>query len=208
MTTPRKLALLSTALLAAASGLAYAAMKYLLPRDDPFSAFGHPWQPHALKVHILAAPLLLFVVGWLYGAHAQPQLREGGAAGRRSGRSILALTLVMALSGYVVQAFAEASWRPAAAWIHGAAGTLFLLSLGGHLGAARRVRRRAQAAPAAGRPAYLRPLRFPGTPRAAAPAVSRTDSCSACPGCGIPRIAGVPAGGAGPEGNQVRHNRT
>nr|MCU0231293.1 hypothetical protein [Acidobacteriota bacterium] len=61
MTTGQRAALWFASLAAAATGLAYAAMKYLLPRTDPFSAYGHPLQPHALKLHVLAVPVLIFV---------------------------------------------------------------------------------------------------------------------------------------------------
>ncbi|MCU0254527.1 MAG: hypothetical protein MUE47_08320 [Acidobacteria bacterium] len=195
MTTTQRAALWTAALVAGVSGLAYAGMKYLLPRTDPFSAYGHPLQPHALRLHVLAVPVLIFVVGWVYGAHAQYQLRQGEPRGRASGRGILGLTLVLALSGYLVQAFADAAWRPGAAWVHGLSGVVFVTALAGHALAGRRGRavsrsgdrsgersgeRAAPAvgdrsgdrhAPAAGgprRPGYLRPITFP-RPAGAAP---------------------------------------
>ena len=201
MTTTQRAALWIASLVAGVSGLAYAGMKYLLPRTDPFSAFGHPLQPHALKLHVLAVPVLIFVVGWVYGAHAQYQMRQGEARGRVSGRGILGLTLVLALSGYLVQAFADAAWRPAAAWVHGVSGVVFVAALAGHALAGRRGRaadraadRAAiRAAPAAGgprRPGYLRPIAFPTSAAAAAgplPAPSpggAAGGCGGCTGCG------------------------
>jgi uncharacterized membrane protein YidH (DUF202 family) len=188
VTTGQRAALWFASLAAAATGLAYAAMKYLLPRTDPFSAYGHPLQPHALKLHVLAVPVLIFVVGWVYGAHAQYQLRRGEPRGRASGRGILGLTLVLALSGYLVQAFADAAWRPAAAWVHGVSGVVFVTALAGHALAGRRGR----AAPAAGgprRPGYLRPIAFP-RPAGAAPGPQGpppgrpAGACGGCTGCG------------------------
>jgi hypothetical protein len=209
VTATQRIALWTAAAVAGVSGLAYAAMKYLLPRTDPFSAFGHPFQPHALKIHVLAVPVLLFVVGWLYGTHAQYQLRNGDARGRASGRGILALAFVLALSGYLVQAFADAAWRPAAAWVHGFTGTAFVAALAGHAVAGRRGRVVAGSAGAGGavaapgggaaagrarpprRPAYLRPIAFPRPESAGPPPpVPGTGSaCGDCPGCGTALVA-------------------
>ncbi len=209
MTTTQRAALWTAALVAGVSGLAYAGMKYLLPRSDPFSAYSHPLQPHALKLHVLAVPVLIFVVGWVYGAHAQYQLRQGEPRGRASGRGILGLTLVLALSGYLVQAFADAAWRPAAAWVHGLSGVVFVAAMAGHALAGRRGRaadrsgKRAadrapdwsgdRAAPAAGgprRPGYLRPIAFPRPGGAArvpppeSPPGGPAGACGGCTGCG------------------------
>jgi hypothetical protein len=186
VTATQRIALWTAAAVAGVSGLAYAAMKYLLPRADPFSAFGHPFQPYALKTHVLAAPVLLFVVGWLYGAHAQHQLRNGDARGRASGRGILALTFVLALSGYLVQAFADAAWRPAAAWVHGLTGTAFVAALAGHAVAGRRGRAVAGSAGAGGAVAA------PGGGAGAGPA---------------PRRAGRPTCGRSPSRGRNRPGR-
>lgn len=195
MTTRQRIALWTASAVAGVSGLTYAAMKYLLPRTDPFSAYGHPLQPHALKAHVLAVPVLLFVVGWLYGAHAQHRLKGGDTRGRASGRGILALTFVLALSGVLVQAFADASWRPAAAWIHGIIGTAFVAALAGHALVGRRGRvaaerpadgARAGAARTPRRPAYLRPIAFPreASSGPSLPALEAARACGGCPGCG------------------------
>jgi hypothetical protein len=207
VTATQRIALWTAAAVAGVSGLAYAAMKYLLPRTDPFSAFGHPFQPHALKIHVLAVPVLLFVVGWLYGAHAQHQLRNFDARGRASGRGILALAFVLALSGYLVQAFADAAWRPAAAWVHGLTGTAFVAALAGHAVAGRRGRLVAGSAGAGGavaapgggagparpprRPAYLRPIAFPRPESAGPPppVPAMGSACGDCPGCGTALMA-------------------
>lgn len=208
MTTTQRIALWTASAVAGVSGLAYAAMKYLLPRTDPFSAYGHPLQPYALKLHVLAVPALLFVVGWLYGAHAQHQMKYGDTRGRASGRGILALTFVLALSGVLVQAFADAAWRPAAAWIHGITGTAFVAALAGHALVGRRGRvssaaAGARAGAAAGqerpprRPAYLRPITFPrpesGEPPR--PAFEAAGACGGCSACGTAlgtRLSGAP----------------
>ncbi len=118
--------------LAALSGLTYAFMRYLLEPSDPFSAYGHPLQPHALSLHVLAAPLLLFCVGIAFGAHALPAKRGGERQARRTGLTLIVLVTPMALSGYGLQVFAAASWRPWLAWFHGLSSLVFVGSLVGH----------------------------------------------------------------------------
>ncbi len=191
MTTTQRLALWASTAVAGVSGLAYAAMKYLLPRNDPFSAYGHPLQPYALKLHVLAVPLLVFVVGWLYGAHAQQQLRGGGVPGRGSGRAILALTVVLVLSGTLVQAFADAAWRPAAGWVHGITGTAFVAALAAHALAGRRRRAAVAGTPPAPprRPAYLRPITFPRSPAESPAAPGRSGHAPAPSGAPATAVA-------------------
>jgi len=128
----RVLLWLSAAVLLA-SGLAYAYMRYLMHGDDPFSAYNHPAQPWVLDLHVLAAPLLLFAVGWFWGNHIVPKLRRGVRTGRVSGAVLLALISLMTLSGYLLQTVASPGWRLVTAWTHGISGVLFCGILVGHM---------------------------------------------------------------------------
>lgn len=127
----------SSGVLTALTGAAYAAMRYLLEGDDPFSAYNHPLQPWALDGHLMIAPVLLFAIGWFWGNHVTPKLRNGrsssGKSGRRSGLLLLGLAATMVMSGYLLQTVAEPFWRSVLAWTHGAVGTLFTLFLVGHV---------------------------------------------------------------------------
>ena len=135
----------SSAAVSAASGLIYAAMRYLLRGDDPFSAYHHPLQPWALAAHVVESPLLLFVVGWFFGNHVLPKLQRRRRTARRSGLFLIGLVAVMTGSAYLLQAVSSPAWRAVLGWIHGASGGLFVLLLLGHLW----VGRRAAAEPAA-----------------------------------------------------------
>jgi len=128
----------SSAAVSAASGLAYAAMRYLLRGDDPFSAYHHPLQPWALAAHVVESPLLLFVVGWFFGNHVLPKLQRRRPTARRTGLVLIGLVAVMTLSGYVLQSVSSPAWRAFLAWIHGASGGAFVLLLVGHLWVGRR----------------------------------------------------------------------
>jgi hypothetical protein len=87
------------------SGVAYGWMKYLVePDPESFSIVNHPWQPQALHLHVLAAPLFVLAVGMLLRMHVPTRWRSGARAnGRRSGLSLLFVLAPMILSGYLLQ---------------------------------------------------------------------------------------------------------
>ena len=114
------------------TGLVYGMFKYLVPSADPDSRIGHPWQPAAMKAHVLAAPLALFAVGLIFRRHAMARMRSGEQKGRRTGAAMYWLLLPLALTGYLVQVFVESSAVRAAAWSHLALGVAFLLGYAFH----------------------------------------------------------------------------
>lgn len=114
-------------LLVGGTGLVYAWMIYLAEPADPYSVVRHPWQPGAQHLHVLVAPLLVFVSGLIWRRHVWSSWRLGIRARRRSGVS-LALSLVpMIVSGYLIQAAVEESWRNVWSWVHLATSLLWLL---------------------------------------------------------------------------------
>ncbi|MBP7147534.1 MAG: hypothetical protein KBD01_08310 [Acidobacteria bacterium] len=130
MTRLQKWLLWGPALLSAATGLAYAAMKYL-GRADEFSAYGHPWQPHALVGHLLVSPAILFAVGWIFGVHALVHLRTR-ADRRRTGWALIGLIAPMVLTGYLLQAASGPAARAWLGWAHATSSCLFLGVLAVH----------------------------------------------------------------------------
>ncbi len=143
---------------AAATGLAFAGMKYLLASDDPFSAYNHPLQPAALQAHVLLAPVVVFVIGWVFGGHVVRHVRAAGS-GRRSGWAMLGAAVPMVATGYLLQVFTGEGARAALAWAHGVSASLFLVSLAAHAAGARRRARavpRARTGPSAPRGSWAR----------------------------------------------------
>jgi hypothetical protein len=135
----------------AASGLVYFWMKYLMRSEDPFSAIHHPWQPHMLGLHVLAAPFLVFALGLMTRDHIFGKIRDrGNGRGRRSGLWTVVVAGPMIASGYLIQVFPDPAPRRALMVTHLAAGCLFALLLLGHVVAAR-FRSRAAAPLRAGR---------------------------------------------------------
>ena len=90
-------------ILVTVSGLAYLWMKYAMATDDPFSIVNHPWQPAMLSLHVMVAPVLVFVVGLMVQSHIQKKMRSGSSSNRVSGLLSMATLPVMIVSGYMLQ---------------------------------------------------------------------------------------------------------
>jgi hypothetical protein len=160
-----------SAALVAASGIAYAAFKYFMTSDDPFSAVGHPLQPWALRVHVLAAPALVFAVGMILKDHVLGKLKNGSPpAARRGGSAALAVFLFLAATGYILQVLVSGTARTWTGWTHAAAGVLFVLAYAAHLATtpSRTPARNGAGAGEPGRGATVTGLRIAG-PGGAAP---------------------------------------
>jgi hypothetical protein len=97
---------ISTAVVAA-SGVIYLWMKYFMATDDPFALVNHPFQPAMLSLHILAAPVLTFVVGLIVRSHVRKKLSGGARSNRRSGLVAVITFPTMVVSGYALQAFSN-----------------------------------------------------------------------------------------------------
>ncbi len=139
------------------TGLVYAWMRYLLPPVDPYAVINHPLEPATQHLHVLTAPLLVFVAGQIWYRHAWMHWRRGVRQRRTSGLA-MALTLVpMVVSGYLIQTTIDETWRTAWIAVHCTASALWLAGYLAH--AARDVaavlRRRRGAATVQGEDALL-----------------------------------------------------
>jgi len=101
---------------------------------DPFSAFNHPLQPWALKLHVVASPLLIFGVGSIFKDHVLAKARNGSSR-RVKGIGLVTLFLFagMALSGYLLQVISGDAGRWWTAWTHIVLGCAFLCAYAAHL---------------------------------------------------------------------------
>lgn len=148
----------------AATGFVYFGMKYLMRREDPFSAVNHPWQPHVLALHVLAAPLLVFALGLITREHIVGRfLDDRPQRGRGSGAATILAAFPMIVSGYLIQIVTGPPVRRVLVGIHVASGALFALWFVAHLmfaGTKRRswLGRRAERAQRNGRAASRRRL--------------------------------------------------
>ena len=101
-----------------ASGLVYFWMKYLLVASDPWAVANHPLQPLMLKLHILAAPIMLFAVGLIWTDHIWRHIRSGLPTGRRTGVLSAAVFGPLVLSGYLIQAVTAPGFLAVVTWGH------------------------------------------------------------------------------------------
>jgi hypothetical protein len=145
MTTGERRLLLVSVGGTALTGFTVWVMKDLLPRRDPFSVLGHPWQPHVLAAHLLVAPVVVFALGLIAREHIVQGYRYSvNGDGRRSGILTVLWALPMILSGYLLQISTGDATRRFLSVGHLVTGALFTALFVGHL--VRALRRRAAAA--------------------------------------------------------------
>lgn len=111
------------------SGLAYLYMKHFGTSADPFSAIHHPWQNHAIKIHIFIAAIFLFVFGMFVVDHLIPKIKHQVTTGKKSGWISFWTSITMCLSGYALQIFHQELVHTIFVWIHCLSGVLFFIAL-------------------------------------------------------------------------------
>jgi hypothetical protein len=124
----------ATTWLMAITGAAYFFMKYLMSGNDPFSVIHHPWQPHALSLHVLAGPAAVFALGLIARDHVLARMvdpRKG--RGRATGLILVALTIPMIVSGYLLQVLTHPAAKRVLVGVHVGSGALYALLFAGHL---------------------------------------------------------------------------
>lgn len=114
--------------LAGGTGVAYAVLRYLWPKDDPFAVVNHPWQPHFQHLHVLVVPLAVFTLGAMWVAHILPA-RGQQVSGRGSGFLAWWLAGVVVLSGVLVQVLVDPGARVVTGWVHTGASLAWLVML-------------------------------------------------------------------------------
>jgi hypothetical protein len=121
-------------LVAGLSGIAFAIFKYLYVNTDPFTAFNHPLQPWALKVHVFSAPFLVFGVGIIFKDHVIAKWRNGAPPMvKKIGLITMAIFVPMVATGYLLQMIVDPALLFWTAWVHVGLGALFLLAYAVHL---------------------------------------------------------------------------
>lgn len=150
MSAFQKWLVLSSAVLTTVTGVVYWWMQHMLDPVDPWAVINHPLQPLVLKLHIVAAPVLVFGLGTIALDHVWKHLRTSIRLGRRSGVTAMAVVLPMVASGYLIQAVTDTTLLRAMVWIHLGTGGVFAVGLALHQAVISR-RRRARARLGGGR---------------------------------------------------------
>ena len=126
--------------LAFASGVLWLVFHYFLQQPGEFGPAPHALEIWWLRLHGVAAFLMLVYAGLLWGTHARPGLKHG-AGWRRSGLAIVGLLVLLGSSGYLLYYLGDDDWRDAARVVHWSLGLALALPLGVHLIGVRRARR-------------------------------------------------------------------
>jgi hypothetical protein len=114
------------------TGVVYLWLKYVLVSEDPFAVVNSPWQAPVLKLHIVAAPTLVFAFGLVAVRHVWRHLRNRVAEGRLSGLTGVAALVPMIATGYLIQAVTDEGWLRALAWSHIGLGLLYAVAMAFH----------------------------------------------------------------------------
>ena len=132
MTTFERWSVWTTTAVATVSGLGFAAIKYLITPDDPFTVINHPLEPWFLKAHVLSAPLMLFAIGMIMLKHVWVHIRNRTKAGKRVGWILFVGLAPMVFSGYAIQVLAIPAWIAVLGVVHLILGAAFAMALAGH----------------------------------------------------------------------------
>jgi len=132
-----------SAAVVAITGVVYFWMKHGMTTDDPFALVNHPWQPHMLSLHVLAAPVLLVIFGIVFNSHIGRKLRSC-RPNRRTGMTSLVTFGLMTLSGYLLQVVTAPDARRAVLVVHLVTGAVFAISYTVHLAIGLRLEARAR----------------------------------------------------------------
>lgn len=126
---------------AALTGGVYGWFRYFGQRMGDFGPEPSPWQSPWHHAHVLAAPLLLFMLGVAVRGHLLLKLRAGVKEGRRTGLALGLLLAPMVLSGFGIQVVEAEAWHRTLAWFHGISSLVFVAAYLIHLAAIWRHRR-------------------------------------------------------------------
>jgi len=115
------------------TGVAYLWMKHFMEPVALFAAINHPWQPIMLKAHIVVAPMLVFGLGVISVRHIWTHFANGVGRGRRSGISTAVISVVLVVTGYLIQAITAEGVLRAVSYVHIGVGTVFAVGFVGHV---------------------------------------------------------------------------
>lgn len=132
MSRAQILSLQACVALTAIAGALFAWMRYGMQSDDPFAIANHPLQPAMLTIHVVVAPLLIFVFGWIFNEHVLTKFRNR-APNRLTGVWSAVLFAVMAMSGYLLQVSTHEALQRAMRVTHWVTSGLFVIAYAVHV---------------------------------------------------------------------------
>lgn len=113
----------------AATGIYLAWIVYFAadPAESELEMFAvqDPWQPWLVAVHVVAAPVLIFITGLIWFTHVWGRVKLG-FEDRRTGGLVLAWSLAPLVGcGYLLQVVEAEATVLVLGWVHAAVGVVF-----------------------------------------------------------------------------------
>lgn len=112
-----------TFFLTAVTGINLIFFRDFIPTGDSDTTLLQPY----IKIHILAAAAMLFSLGVVFTRHALPYIKTGKSPGKKTGITLLSLSLPVVLSGYLLQIVYTPAWQAGSWWVHSITGIVFIL---------------------------------------------------------------------------------
>jgi len=110
----------------AVTGVVLAVFRFVVPSNDPFTAYPHPTWPFVVAAHVLTTPIFFFLAGSMWRPHVVRHWKNRER--RTSGTLVAAAAVVVSLSGYALFYAGIDGWREACRMVHtgtGLAATAF-----------------------------------------------------------------------------------
>lgn len=114
-------------------------LRHFYQVSTEFGSAPHPWQPKLLVIHGIIAVPVLYLFGWISARHVGEGWRHG--KNRWSGLPLLAVTAVLALSGFAGFYLTNEAARSANGSIHEILGLALIVPALFHWIIGRRIRR-------------------------------------------------------------------
>lgn len=121
----------AAALFVGGTGLVYGWMRYLAVPADEFAVVNHPRQPLLQELHLLSAPVLLFLCAMIWRSHVWPRVVRGHRERRWTGVLLTFTFFPMVASGYLIQTAED--WRLGWIWVHGISSSAWTLAYAVHV---------------------------------------------------------------------------
>lgn len=121
------------AYLTIAHGIIYFIVKYYMQVESPYGLRPHWSQGVAQGAHILLSPLFIFALGILWKDHILVKFKKSNRK-RISGIGLVAICLVMIVSGLGIQIFYQEGIKEFQTWAHlGSSGAFILFYIVHHI---------------------------------------------------------------------------
>ncbi len=135
MKRPTSILVHATTFALGATGVVWGWMRYVYDAgpepDDPVLMLewtgAHAAEPLVRMLHLIAAPLAVFAVGFIWASHVAPRLLRPWAR-RMTGLSLAALLAPMVLSGVLLQTASSPEQRTLWVWVHGISSAVWVLA--------------------------------------------------------------------------------